>query len=62
MINPMYHLEEFLDHLEEETSRLPRPWAYLLIFVVAGLLWLPIGIVMLKSNDWLQSLLRWWLS
>ena len=62
MINPMYYLEEFLDHIEEETSRLPRPWAYLLIFVVAGLLWIPVGMAMLKLNEWLPLLYRWWLS
>jgi len=53
MMNPGAYLEELLDHLEEEAVRLPRPWGYLLIFAISGLLWIPIGIVMLKLAKWL---------
>jgi len=53
MIRLGVHLEEFLDHLEEEATRLPRPWAYLLIFLLSGLLWSAIGIAMIKVSNWL---------
>lgn len=52
-MNPVVKLEELLDHLEEEAVRLPRPVGYLLIFIITGLLWIPIGIVMLKLAAWL---------
>jgi len=37
-------LEEYLTHLEEDATRLPRPLAYLLILVISIAFWAPIGI------------------
>jgi hypothetical protein len=53
MISPFIHLEELLDTWEEEAARLPRPWAYLLIFLISGVLWSAIAFITINLLKWL---------